>query len=205
MNYNASRDAGLLHILDQSFARSAEVAGEHLVCKPGCTQCCHGAFRINALDAARLHAGMSELRASNPALAVSLVERAEHWLAAHAEDFPGDVHSGFLGTSDAEIEAFEHFAPDAPCPALNATTGLCDVYAWRPMTCRIFGPPVRVDATEYGADATDTPAFAHCELCFTNATEDQIRASELVVPHELEAELISDSSETIVAFALLQR
>ena len=38
---------------------------------------------------------------------------------------------------------FEDFANDAACPALDPATGRCDVYAWRPMTCRVFGPPVR--------------------------------------------------------------
>jgi Fe-S-cluster containining protein len=204
MNYNPSRDAELLRILDQGFAHSAEVAGEHLVCRPGCTQCCHGAFRINTLDAARLRAGMSELRATNPTLAATLAARATQWLADHAQDYPGNAHTGILGTTEEEQVAFDGFVPDAPCPALDSQTGLCNIYAWRPMTCRIFGPPVQVDAAEYGETETDAPAFAHCELCFTNATEDEIRASELIVPHELEAELISDQSETIVAFALLK-
>ncbi len=204
MTYNPPRDAELLRILDQSFAHSAAAAGEHLVCKPRCTQCCHGAFRINSLDAARLHAGMTELRATNPDLAASLEVRATQWLTDNAENYPGHAHTGILGTSEEDLAAFDDFVPDAPCPALDTTTGLCDIYAWRPMTCRVFGPPVRVDATEYGASESNTPAFAHCELCFTDATEDEIRACELIVPHELEAELVSDPSETIVAFVLLK-
>ncbi len=210
MGYNSPRDAELLRILDQNFARSAELAGPHLVCHPGCTQCCHGAFRINALDAARLRSGMKELRASNPALAATLEARAEQWLADHAENFPGDKHTGILGSGQADLAAFDDFANDTPCPALNPATGLCDLYAWRPFTCRIFGPPVRVDAAEYGGAATDAPAFAHCELCFTTASEDEISASELIVPHGLEAalnkEIGSESpQETIVAFALVER
>lgn len=147
---------------------------------------------------------MSELRASNPALAASLEARAAQWLANLAEYFPGDAHTGILGTCDVDLAAFDDFAPDVPCPALDTATGLCDIYAWRPMTCRIFGPPVRVDAADYGEAESNTPAFAHCELCFTDATEDEIRACELIVPHELEAELVSDPSETIVAFVLLK-
>lgn len=209
MNYDSKRDAELLRILDQGFARSAAAAGEHLVCKPACTQCCHGAFRINALDAARLRAGMTELRATHLALAATLTARASQWLADHAEDFPGDAHTGILGTSEGDLDAFEEFAPDAPCPALNPSTGLCDLYAWRPMTCRIFGPPVRVNPEDYGGTSDDVPAFAHCELCFTSATEDDIRSSEIQVPHQIEDELNraidGDKAEaSVVAFAILE-
>src|SRR5512146_2180364 len=31
----------------------------------------------------------------------------------------------------------------APCPVLDPDTRTCDLYAWRPITCRTFGPPVR--------------------------------------------------------------
>ena len=32
---------------------------------------------------------------------------------------PRNAHTGILGTSDEQQAAFEDFAPDAPCPALN--------------------------------------------------------------------------------------
>jgi len=66
------------------------------------------------------------------------------------------------------------------------------------MTCRVFGPPVRV---------ADSDALACCELCFIGATEDQIAACEMHPPHELEENLLAetgDPRETVVAFALLR-
>ena len=191
------RDSQLVHILDTALAQAAQRAGPWLACRPGCTQCCHGAFAINALDALRLRTGMQALHAADPAAAHAIEDRARDWLNTHGPDFPGDRATGLLGSSDQDQARFDDFANDAPCPALNPSTGLCDVYAWRPMTCRVFGPPTRPAEDE---------ALACCELCFNGATETEIAACEMPVPHQLEAELLAQcgqSGETLVAFALL--
>ena len=139
-------DSELVQIMDAALADAARRAGEWLVCRPGCTQCCYGAFAINALDAARLQAGMAVLRENEPTLAAEIERRARSWIDEHGGSFPGDRATGRLGETDAEQEQFEEFANQAACPALDPSTGRCDVYAWRPMTCRVFGPPVRVVA-----------------------------------------------------------
>lgn len=190
-------DSKLIQIVDASLADAAGRAGAWLVCRPGCTQCCHGAFTINPLDVARLQAGMKELRQSHPEVAESVEKRAQAWIAEYGPQFPGDLATGLLGTSEDEQARFEEFANDAPCPALNPETGLCDLYEWRPMTCRVFGPPVRV---------ADCEALGCCELCFVGATDDEIARCEMQVPQELENQLIEATGaagETIVAFALL--
>ena len=192
-----ARDSELVQIMDASLAEVARRAGPWLACRLGCTQCCHGAFTINALDASRLRAGMDALRASDPGLAAEIARRAQAWIDEHGPAFPGDLGTGLLGSSPKDLEEFEDFANDAPCPALDPATGRCDVYPWRPMTCRVFGPPVRVAEGE---------ALACCELCFVGAGEEEIAACEMPVPHDLENDLLvetGEAGETVVAFALL--
>ena len=194
-----ARDAELVHIVDASLADAARRAGNLLACRIGCTQCCHGAFAINALDAARLRAGMSALRAANPALAAAIELRTRAWLAGYGPGFPGDPVTGVLGASAADQAQFEDFANDAPCPALDPSTGRCDVYLWRPMTCRVFGPPI------HAAGPDGSEGLGHCELCFIGASAEQTAACEMPVPHALEAELLDElgpPTETVVAFAL---
>jgi Fe-S-cluster containining protein len=196
-----ARDTQLVQIVDKNLAEAASRSGPLLACRMGCTQCCHGAFAINALDALRLREGMEKIRAFAPETAEAVVARAEAWITEFGKDFPGDVVEGILGTSEYEIERFNDFANDAPCPALDLETGKCDVYAWRPMTCRVFGPPVRA-AGEDGAEG-----LGHCELCYIGASAEQIAECEMPVPHELESELVKelgDDRETVVAFALLK-
>lgn len=194
-------EATLLQSIDAALADAARRAGEFLACRIGCTQCCYGTFAINALDAARLRLGMAVLREKDPSLAAAIELRARAWLAEYGADFPGDRETGALGTSEDDQSRFEDFANDAACPALDPATGRCDVYQWRPMTCRVFGPPVRA-AAENGAEG-----LGHCELCFIDATPEQVAACEMPVPHALEAELLDEiglKDETIVAFALLR-
>jgi Fe-S-cluster containining protein len=196
-----ARDAQLVQIVDAALADAARRSGDQLACRVGCTQCCYGAFAINALDAARLREGMSSLRATNPAFAAEIERRARVWLTKYASDFPGDPQTGVLGTSNADQVCFEDFVNEAACPALDPASGRCDVYAWRPMTCRVFGPPVR-SVSDNGAEG-----LGHCELCFIDASPEQVAACEMPVPHDLEAELLEEigaKDETVVAFALLR-
>jgi len=193
-----AKDSGLVQIVDAALQDAARRAGDWLVCRVGCTQCCFGAFAINVLDAERLRAGMEALRGSEPALAAEIERRARLWIEAQRAEFPGDQATGRLGETDAERGRFEGFANEAACPALDPATGKCDVYAWRPMTCRVFGPPVRMG---------DGDALGHCELCFHGASQEQVQACEMAVPHELEAEVLEQvqaAGETVVAYALLR-
>ncbi|MGA2848831.1 MAG: YkgJ family cysteine cluster protein [Terracidiphilus sp.] len=191
-------DAGLVQIVDSALKDVAQRSGEWLVCKVGCTQCCYGAFAISELDALRLSEGMATLRQTEPDLAGDIQRRARGWIAEHGSKFPGDLKAGVLGRSSHELERFEDFANDAACPALDPATGRCDVYAWRPMTCRVFGPPVRMG---------DGNALGHCELCFVGASKEVVAACEMAVPNALEAGLVDEigvGRETVVAYALLR-
>jgi len=196
-------DRQLVQIMDAALAEATRRAGGWLACRPGCTQCCHGAFAINQLDTLRLRSGMDALRTSDPARAATVEERAKRWIEEYRGGFPGDPETGRIGESDEDRERFAEFADDAPCPALDAATGLCDLYEARPMTCRVFGPPVRVE----GADGAE--GLGHCELCFAGATAEQVAACEMAVPAEMEEALVAEldaqgaRGETVVAFALL--
>ena len=193
-----SGDSFLVQIMSASFAEAAKRAGEHLLCKQGCSQCCHGAFVLSPLDTLRLRAGMEVLRSTEPDLAREIEHRASMWIVEHEASFPGNLETGALGTSAEDREKFENFANEAPCPALDTETGRCDVYKWRPMTCRLFGPPVRMGEGE---------ALAHCELCFKGASEAEVAVCEMEVPFDIEADLLAEiesKDETVVAFALLR-
>ncbi|HUO59656.1 MAG TPA: YkgJ family cysteine cluster protein [Candidatus Acidoferrales bacterium] len=194
-------DAKLVQIVDAAFADAAQRSGDHLKCRPGCTQCCVGVFAISQLDAARLTVGMRDLKKRNPERASRVRQRAEESIRRTAEEFPGNRCTGILAEDPQSQRAFDDFANDEPCPALDPNTGLCDLYSSRPMTCRVFGPPVR---TEGGLGV--------CELCFTDANEEEVARCEMIAdPDGLEDRLLKKLQEsegkrgqTIVAYALLR-
>ena len=192
-------DRRLVQILDAALADTALRSGAWLVCRPGCTPCCVGVFAIHALDAGRLQEGLEQLAHVDPQRAQAVRERAMQSVRRLAVDFPGDATTGILDTSDAGEARFERFANDEPCAALDPVSGRCDLYEYRPMTCRVFGPPVR---SEQGLGV--------CELCYHGATEEQIAACEMPVdPDGLEAKLLLEYEQasgrhgkTLVAYAL---
>ena len=193
-------DAGLVQIVDAATADAARRSGAWLKCRPGCTQCCIGVFAISQLDAMRLREGLLELEQSDPPRADAVRRRADESRQRLSAQFPGDSQTGILG--DFEEDQFEDFANDEPCSVLDPATGTCDLYAHRPMTCRVFGPPIR---TEDGIGV--------CELCFDGASEEEILASELKIDWtELEEALHAEAEkstgrhgQTIVAFAIAQK
>jgi Fe-S-cluster containining protein len=192
-------DTQLVQILDAALADTARRSGDWLVCRPGCTQCCVGVFSIHQLDAARLQQGMRELAASDPKRARAVQERARRSVERLSPDFPGNPATGLLDSSEEAEARFEDFANDEPCAALDPVTGLCDLYLARPVTCRVFGPPVR-----------SQQGLGVCELCYHGASEEEIAACEMPVdPDGLEAELLQEFEQasgrqgrTLVAFAL---
>lgn len=190
-------DELLVQIVDAAVADAARRSGPYLKCAPGCTQCCIGVFPISQLDAARLRSGLAALEAADPQRASALQARALQSVARLAPSFPGDTNTGILDPDCAD--AFEDFANDEPCAALDPATGLCDLYAARPLTCRTFGPPLPAE-----------DGLGVCELCFHGAGEEEIASCAVhLQTDELESVLTAEaekqtglSGETVVAFVL---
>jgi Fe-S-cluster containining protein len=196
-----SGDRALIQIADAALAEAKRKSGEWLVCRPGCSQCCIGVFAINQLDAARLQAGLADLEARAPDRAKRVRERARNSAQRLASTFPGDSLTGTLAGDESRFAVFadSELAGNEPCPVLDPETGTCELYPSRPMTCRVFGPPVRSDG-----------GLGVCELCFHGATEEQIAACEMKPDlDDLESALNQEaesaaglSGDTIVAFCL---
>ena len=103
-----------------------------------------------------------------------------------------------LGDDDDAVEAFcERFAAE-PCPVLDPASGRCELYEWRPLACRVFGPPVRVGAQ-------DLPP---CDWCFTGTPDDARGLAAVVDPEGREDGILTrieaegPSGDTVIAFAL---
>jgi Fe-S-cluster containining protein len=193
------KDQELIQIVDSALAEAARRSREWLVCRPGCTQCCIGAFPINQLDALRLRGGLADLELHAPERADGIRRRARESVARLSGDFPGDPVSGILDEGDDAAQRFSDFANDEPCPALDPETGNCELYESRPITCRVFGPPVRSE-----------DGLGVCELCYHGASDEEIAACEMKPdPNGLESALlktvearVGTRGNTIIAFCL---
>jgi len=190
----------LLQIVTAAMSDATARSGAWLKCRPGCSQCCVGVFPIRWQDADRLRDGLVALDAVDPeraarvrARTASALERLDPW-------FPGDVATGVLGDSYEEAILFEEFANNEPCPALDLDHGTCDLYESRPILCRTFGPPMR----------TEEDNLATCELCYIEASTEEIERCELdpAIPRlEEESNAAYEAAtgrrgETLIAYAL---
>jgi Fe-S-cluster containining protein len=198
--FPSAGDQKLIQIVDAALADATRRSKGGLVCQKGCTQCCIGVFAVNQLDAARLRRGLAELAVRDPDRAAAVRQRVRNSVARLSRDFPGDPTTGLLGKTKAERRRFEDFANEEPCPALDLDEGTCDLYDSRPMTCRTFGPPVRVEGGGMGV----------CELCYQGFSEAEITACEMIPdPEDLESRLLKEvetgtgrCGDTIIAFSL---
>jgi Fe-S-cluster containining protein len=194
----AEHDALLLAEMDRALARAAQAADDRLDHRRGCPACCIGPFPITVLDARRLGRGLRTLAARDPDRAAAVHRRARETVALVAASFPGDPATGRLADDEAAEESFAETWADLPCPALDPPTGSCDLYSHRPLSCRSYGPPVRVGSE-------DLPP---CHLCFVGSAEESATCRALLDPDGREDALLRDlaarglEGETIVAFAL---
>ncbi|RSL19398.1 putative zinc- or iron-chelating protein [Edaphobacter aggregans] len=190
----------LVQIVDIAVADAYHRGGHHLVCKPGCSQCCIGVFPIAHEDAGRLREGLATLIQTDPKRATRIRTRVAESLTRLNPWFPGDLTTGILNEDHEAAILFEEFANDEPCPVLDPTTGTCDLYKHRPILCRTFGPPMR----------TEENNLATCELCFIHASTEEIAACELdpTIPAQEQAsnEAYNNAhnlhGQTLIAYAL---
>jgi Fe-S-cluster containining protein len=200
LEHAASNNMSLIQIVDAALASATQRSGPHLVCRPGCTQCCHGVFPISQQDAARLRKALQALEQSDPENAHRIQTRAAESLTRLASHFPGDTITGILNEDYETSELFTDEDDNEPCPVLDPATGTCDLYESRPIVCRTFGPPMR----------TPEGNLATCELCYIHATTDQIAACELdpfipaqeAASNEAYNAAHNTHGETIIAYAL---
>ncbi len=193
----AARDRALLRILDAAGEEAKRRSGAWLVCRPGCAECCLGPFPITRLDAWRLTEGVAALTRDDPARAAAVRARVSRDVDEQREWFPGDPATGWLADDEEPREAFWARFGSSACPALDPETLTCALYAWRPVSCRTYGPPVRLG----GEDLTP------CRLCFVGAPEGAVQACRVEPdPDGIEDAVLDrfpgDDRETTVAFAL---
>jgi Fe-S-cluster containining protein len=197
----ARADADLLRVIDRDFAAVAAKAGDWLACAPGCSECCIGPFPITRLDVRRLSAGMARLETDDPRLAAEVRRRASRAVEQLADRYPGDATSGRLTEDERTLDRFFERHGAMPCPGLDPERGHCDLYAWRPVSCRTYGPPVRF------GDELAPP----CRLCFDGAPAASVERCRMAPDREGREQRIlaamgvvgGEDWETLIAYALL--
>jgi Fe-S-cluster containining protein len=157
-----SANQQLLQIVDAQLAEAVRRSGSHLTCHAGCAICCIGPFLVTPIDAWRLQQGLSS--AAEP-LASAIRERAE----AAAQQFEADPQLPQIAHDEAAMAVFTQRHQNVPCPVLDPDSGVCQLYEFRPMACRTYGPPIVLDGEP----------LAPCPLNFTQASSEEVEAARV--------------------------
>ncbi len=112
----------LIQIVDTAVADAYRRGGPHLVCKPGCSQCCIGVFPIAHQDAARLREGLGALKQTDPEKYRRIRTRVANSLTRLDPWFPGNLTTGILNEHHEAAILFEEFPTTNPALSSTSTT-----------------------------------------------------------------------------------
>lgn len=176
----------LLQEIDHWYTDCMAQAGDQIVCRQGCSACCRGLFEISLLDACLLQQGLAllDMNTQNQVLAKAR-ERVNQLQSNWPEFRPPYILNRLPNDDWQEMPEDDQ----TPCVLLS-DDGRCQVYAQRPMTCRLHGLP-NIDLT--GELFSDE----YCTLNFT--TSDPLLMPELRYPFR---ETFAKEFELLASFSV---
>lgn len=140
--------AGLANKTDNWFKRANAALLSQVPCRAGCSHCCIGPFPITQLDVTLLQEGLKRL---SPARRMCIEGRAAEQVSALEATHPRLRQSRYLDRwPDRDIDQVAREFHRYPCPALGED-GLCELYEYRPITCRSMGIPTEDGGMVNGA------------------------------------------------------
>lgn len=124
--------------VDAVFQKVAGNFAAEVRCREGCSDCCHALFDVTLIEALYLNARFSaldEVRRNEILIEADKADRKAYILKKQASRDASDVDHNeiLLRTAKERIR----------CPLLD-TQERCQLYAYRPITCRIYGIPLDI-------------------------------------------------------------
>ncbi|UCD78654.1 MAG: YkgJ family cysteine cluster protein [Desulfobacterales bacterium] len=130
----------LVATADAAFDRVKEAHGECVKCEEKCADCCFALFDLTLIEALYLHHRFhEEFKGSHKVEVVEKANRADRRLYKIKRKAYRDLQSG---KNEGEILAEMAFER-VRCPLLN-DNDLCELYEYRPLTCRFYGIPTAI-------------------------------------------------------------
>ena len=135
--YEALRDEA-----DALFARVDAACPGCVVCRRGCSDCCHALFDLSFVEAMYINRAFAAALDYGPERSriLSGASEADRRLARLKRDLYRAEKAGEPAEAIMERAAKMRM----PCPLLDAEAGLCILYDSRPITCRLYGVPTAI-------------------------------------------------------------
>ena len=130
----------LLKLADQTFEKVRQQYPDLVACRTACADCCHALFDLPLIEALYInyHFKRAYKGADREAYleSVNSIDRQIHKIKRKAnQDLKDGKPEEDILTALAEVRV--------KCPLLN-NENLCDLYDFRPVTCRLYGIPTSI-------------------------------------------------------------
>ncbi len=123
----------LAALADQAFDKMGESHGDCIRCERHCDDCCHAVFGLFLVEAAYLQHRFAPLSSEEKSAAVLRCAKADRDLARVQQQIREREGAGGEPLALGRVR----------CPLLNEAQD-CALYTARPVTCRIYGVPTKV-------------------------------------------------------------
>lgn len=144
---------------DAVFSRVGELHPDCVTCKPGCSDCCHALFDLSLVEAMYLNAKFAETFDYGPERSRLLENAAgvDRKLTRMKRDYFRELRDA-QGSEEAAAHIMEEAArARMRCPLLDADDK-CALYAYRPITCRLYGIPTVIGGKAHVCGKTNFAA-----------------------------------------------
>lgn len=129
--------------IDALFKNVSEKFADEVKCKEGCSDCCHALFDIPLVEALYLNAKFQE---------VDEKERNKILIEADKADRKANVLKKKISKDAEQSESADILGRVARerirCPLLSEVN-VCQLYAFRPITCRVYGIPLEIEGKSH--------------------------------------------------------
>jgi Fe-S-cluster containining protein len=126
---------------EAAFERVRNTHNECVKCSQGCADCCHAVFDLTLIEALYLNHRFKEKLTGDKK---SAIEESANRSDRQLNKIKRRAHQEFqAGRSEAEILT-DLARERVRCPLLNAQD-LCELYEYRPLTCRFYGIPTAIN------------------------------------------------------------
>lgn len=131
----------LLYIADSVYDRIKDAYPDCVKCKIGCAGCCHALFDLTLIEALYINHRFNEtLDGEAKGKLLDKAGQADRKIYKLKKDAYKDFESG----QASENEILERMSRERiRCPLLNESDQ-CDLYEFRPITCRFYGIPTSI-------------------------------------------------------------
>ncbi len=130
----------LRNVVDATFKKVQEQYGECVRCDIGCADCCHALFDLTFIEALYIHhkyiQHLDEQQQAKLNEKANLADRQTYKIKR-------DAYKRMEAGEDHEMILNQVAEERVRCPLLNESDR-CDLYEFRPITCRLYGIPTAI-------------------------------------------------------------